>query len=78
MLELTGLVAQKDPRRFGRIAARWVFRYLQEAGTASLADVQAVTLGLATLGGPRHDEALLSLRGMAEEATKARAGGAVA
>jgi hypothetical protein len=55
-----------------------VFRYLQEAGTASLADVQAVTLGLATLGGPRHDEALLSLRGMAEEATKARPGGAVA
>ena len=66
LLELTALIAIKDRRRYERVAARWVFRYLQESDAASLADVQAVTLGLSALGGPRHDEALLSLRGMAE------------
>ncbi|MGZ4334493.1 MAG: hypothetical protein ACXVRV_11835 [Gaiellaceae bacterium] len=73
LLELTALIAVKDPRRSRRVAARWVFRYLQEAETASLDDVQAVTLGLSALGGPRHDEALLALRGMAEEGTSGAA-----
>lgn len=72
LLDLTALFAQKDPRRFDRVAARWVFRFLQESDTATLADVQAVTLGLSALGGPRHDEALLSLHGLAEEATANR------
>jgi hypothetical protein len=72
LLELTALIAQKDPSRFGRVAARWMFRYLQEADTASLADVQAVTVGLSALGGRRHDEALLALRGVAEEAAARR------
>ena len=67
LLELTGLIALKDARRYDRVAARWMFRYLQEAESASLADVQAVTVGLSALGGPRHDEALLALRGLAEE-----------
>ena len=66
LLELTALIARKDERRYQRVAARWVFRYLQEADAASLADVQAVAVGLSALGGPRHDEALLSLRGIAE------------
>jgi len=68
LLELTALIARKDTRRYERVAARWVFRYLQEADAASLADVQAVAVGLSALGGPRHDEALLSLRGIAEAA----------
>ena len=68
LLELTALIAVKDPRRYRRVAARWVFRYLQENASASLEDVQAVTVGLSALGGVRHDEALLSLRGIAEEA----------
>jgi hypothetical protein len=71
LLELTALIALKDRRRYERVAARWVFRYLQESDAASLADVQAVAVGLAALGGPRHDEALLSLRGMAEAARAA-------
>ena len=70
LLELTGLIALKDPRRYDRVAARWLFRYLQEADAATLADVQAVTVGLSALGGPRHDEALLALRGMAEETAR--------
>jgi hypothetical protein len=72
LLELSALIAVKDPRRYGRVAARWMLRYLQEADTASLEDVQAVTLALGALGGPCHAEALLSLRGMAEGSTTAR------
>ncbi len=66
LLDLTALIALRDRRRYERVAARWMFRYLQEADAASLADVQAVAVGLSALGGPRHDEALLSLRGIAE------------
>jgi hypothetical protein len=78
LLDLTALIAVNDPRRKSRVAARWVFRYLQEAEAATLEDVQGVALGLAALGGPRHDEALLSLRGMAEEATSGSRGRGVA
>jgi hypothetical protein len=67
LLDLTALIARKDPRRFDRVAARWVFRYLQCEADVRLADVQAVAGCLAALGGPRHDEALLALRGLAEE-----------
>jgi NAD(P)H-dependent FMN reductase len=69
LLELTALIAAKDPKRYRRVAARWVFRYLQEHESASLEDVQAVAVGLSALGGARHDEALAALRGLAEEAT---------
>jgi hypothetical protein len=65
-------MALKDTRRYKRVAARWMFRYLQETDTATLADVQAVTVGLSAVGGPRHDEAFLALRGMAEEASGRR------
>ena len=67
LLELTALIALKDPRRFERVAARWVFRYLQTDADVRLCDVQAAAGCLAALGGPRHDEALLALRGLAEE-----------
>jgi hypothetical protein len=74
LLDLTALIALKDPRRYRRVAARWVFRYLQEADTATLADLQAITGCLSALGGPRHDEAYLALRGLAEEAASPRFG----
>jgi hypothetical protein len=73
LLDLTALIALRDPRRYRRVAARWVFRYLQEADAATLDDVQAVAVGLSALGGPRHDEALLALRGLGEEASAVRA-----
>jgi hypothetical protein len=69
LLDLTALIALRDPRRYRRVAARWVFRYLQEADRATLDDVQAVAVGLSALGGPRHDEALLALRGLGEQAS---------
>ena len=72
LLDLTALIARKDPRRYSRVAARWLFRYLQEADAATLADAQAVTVGLSALGGPRHDEALLALRGLAEQTALTR------
>jgi hypothetical protein len=67
LLELTALIAKRDPRRHKRVAARWVFRYLQEDAAVTLDDLQGVVACLGALGGPRHDEALLALRGMAEE-----------
>jgi hypothetical protein len=70
LLELTALIARKDPRRFERVSARWVFRYLQEDAGVRLADVQAVVGCLAALGGPRHDEVLLALRGLAEDVAR--------
>jgi hypothetical protein len=69
LLELTALIAKKDPRRYRRVAARWMFRYLQESDMASLDDVQAATAGLSALGGSRHEEVLLALRAMAEQGT---------
>jgi hypothetical protein len=69
LLDLTALIALRDPRRYRRVAARWVFRYLQEADRATLDDVQAVAVGLSARGGPRHDEALLALRGLGEQAS---------
>lgn len=70
LLELTALIARKDPRRFERVAARWVFRYLQEEAAVRLADVQAVVACLTGIGGPRHDEVILALRGLAEQAAE--------
>jgi hypothetical protein len=67
---LTALVAQHDPQRHERFAARWLSLYL----AAVTLDDAAVVLGLLrALGGPRHDEALLALTDMAERATSRRA-----
>jgi hypothetical protein len=38
-LELTALVARKQPERYGRFAARWLCLYLQEHEKATLDDV---------------------------------------
>ena len=35
-LELTVLIARKDPRRHPRVAARWLLRYLEECGEATI------------------------------------------
>jgi hypothetical protein len=34
-LELTVLIARKDPRRHPRVAARWLLRYLEECDEAT-------------------------------------------
>jgi hypothetical protein len=35
-LELTLLIARKDPRRHPRVAARWLLRYLEEHSEATI------------------------------------------
>jgi hypothetical protein len=40
-LELTALLARKQPHRYGRFAARWLCLYLEEHEKATLEDVAA-------------------------------------
>src|SRR5262245_6325766 len=68
-LELTALVARRDPQRHPRYAARWLFCLLREIDAVTLDDVTVAVGLLHALGGVRHDEALLALLGMAEQAT---------
>ena len=43
-LELTALVARKQPQRYGRFAARWLCLYLEEHEKATLEDVELLVL----------------------------------
>jgi hypothetical protein len=67
-LELTILIARKDPRRHPRVAARWLFRYL-EVCDATIDEAAMIAACLAALAGDRFQDAALSLRAMAERAT---------
>jgi hypothetical protein len=62
-LELTALIARKELQRHGRVAARWLRRYLEDREAATLTDVALVVLDLCALGTSRgHDAALAFLR----------------
>ena len=62
-LELTALVARKQPDRFGRFAARWLCLYLEEHEKATLEDVALLVANLRSLASPRgHHSALAILR----------------
>ena len=63
---MTALIAQKDPRRHGRVAARWLRRYLDVRDDATIDDVAFVAISLQSLGGPQHGHALAVLRALAE------------
>jgi hypothetical protein len=69
-LDLTALIAQKDPRRRSRVAARWLLRYLEAADQALIEEAALVASALAVLGGPAHEEALSALREMTEKASR--------
>jgi hypothetical protein len=71
-LELTILIARKDPRRHPRVAARWLLRYLEEREDATIDGAAMVASCLAALAGDRYQDAALSLRAMAERATSRR------
>jgi hypothetical protein len=64
-LELTALVAMKNPPRSRRMAARWLERWLAETAAPTIDDAAMVAGCLAALGGERHDHALDALRAMA-------------
>jgi hypothetical protein len=68
-LELTALVAKRDPKRHPRYAARRLWRYLGESETVTIDDAVVAGGLLLALGGKRHDEAFLALLGMAEQAS---------
>jgi hypothetical protein len=67
-LELTALVARKQPDRYGRFAARWLCLYLEEHERATLEDVELLVSSLRSLSSPRdHASALTVLRRAARQ-----------
>jgi NAD(P)H-dependent FMN reductase len=64
-LELTALIALKDPRRRSRAAARWLGRLLEEHPRATIEELALAAAALAALGGPGHDDAAASLVALA-------------
>jgi hypothetical protein len=62
LLELTILIAARDPRRHPRVAARWLVRYLETNDRATIDDAALAASCLAALGGARHEEAAMTLR----------------
>jgi hypothetical protein len=66
LLELTALIATKQPERFSRVAARWLLKYLEAVDDATIHDAAFVAANLQALGGQQHENALTALRDMAE------------
>jgi hypothetical protein len=72
-LELTGLVARKQPERYGRFAARWLCLYLEEHEKAMLEDVTLLVSNLRSLATQKdHARALAILRTAADNHAPAR------
>jgi hypothetical protein len=71
-LELTILVARKDPRRHPRVAARWLLRLLEEDPHATIDEAVLAASSLAALTGVGHEEVAVALRAMAERASSRR------
>ena len=62
-LELTALVARKQPHRYGRFAARWLCLYLEEHEKTTLEQVSLLVSNLRSLAIPKdHASALATLR----------------
>jgi hypothetical protein len=72
LLELTALIAQKDPKRHGRVAARWLQKWLGAFEDATIEDVALAATALQTLGSRHHAHALAALRAMADEASRGK------
>ena len=67
-LELTALVARKQPERYGRFAARWLCLWLEEHEKATLEDVELLVSKLRSLGSRNdHAAALAILRRAARQ-----------
>jgi hypothetical protein len=56
-LDLTMLIARKDPRRHPRVAARWLLRYLEEVDDATIDEAAMAASCLSALSGDRHGDA---------------------
>jgi hypothetical protein len=67
-LELTALVARKQPERYGRFAARWLCLYLEEHERATLGDITLLVSNLRSLATLKdHASALAILRKAARQ-----------
>ena len=67
-LELTALVARKQPHRYRRFAARWLCLWLEEHDKATLEDVALLVSNLGSLTTPSdHASALAILRKAARQ-----------
>ena len=66
LLELTILIAERDPRRHPKVAARWLLRYLEARDDSTIDDASMVAASLAALGGDRHAEAAQALRAVSK------------
>lgn len=71
-LDLTMLVARKDPARHPRVAARWLQRFLEEHPEATIEEAALAASCLAALPGASYRQAGETLRAMAETATSRR------
>jgi hypothetical protein len=71
-LELTLLIARKDPRRHQRVAARWLLRFLEEHPDVTIEEAALAASSLVALTGVGYQEAAQTLRAMAERATRRR------
>jgi hypothetical protein len=67
-LELTALVARKQPDRYSRFAARWLCLYLDEHEKATLEDIELLVSNLRSVANPNdHASALAILRRAARQ-----------
>ncbi len=65
LLELTALIAQKQPHRHARVAGRWLLKWLQHCDDATIDEAALATACLTALGGRHHEPALATLRRLA-------------
>jgi hypothetical protein len=66
-LELTLLIARKEPRRYPRVAARWLQRLLDEHPEITIDEAALAASSLAALTGVGYREADGTLRAMARK-----------
>jgi hypothetical protein len=71
-LELTLLIARKDPRRHPRVAARWLRRYLDESLDVTIDEAAMVAASLAALTGRGGETAAEALRAVAAQTERER------
>lgn len=69
-LDLTVLVARKDPRRHERMAARWLLRLLEEDPDVTIQEAALAASSLAALSGAGYPEAAQTLKAVADRATR--------
>ena len=72
LLELTLLIAEQDPRRYPRVSARWLIRYLEQHAEATIDDAAFAVACLEAVAGPANEHAVSALRDMAVKVNSGR------